>query len=62
MTAAGLAVAAVGLASGLIGVRAAVGQICGLECVGMLVAMLARLDVYAGSGPHHHAADAVHPA
>jgi hypothetical protein len=54
MALAGLAAVALG---GLVGLYSAsevqVGTIFGIECVGMLVAMLARLDLYTGRTGHH---------
>jgi hypothetical protein len=55
MTLIGVAVVVVVASLGVIpAATVAVGTVCGLECAGMLVAMLFRLDLYTGRTEHHH--------
>ena len=59
MCAAGIAVVVVAFALGLVSARlVSAGTLCGLECVGMFVAMLVRYDVYSGKTGHHMASAA----
>lgn len=62
MSVAGLVVVFVAASLGLVSASTvAVGSVCGLACLGMLVAMLFRLDLYTGR-TGHHAGHAAHRA
>ena len=53
MCAAGIVAVIVAAGLGLVSASAvAIGSLCGLECVGMLIAMLFRLDLYTGRTGH----------
>jgi hypothetical protein len=57
MCAAGMAVVIIAIALGLVSATlVSAGTLCGLECVGMFVAMLFRYDLYSGKTGHHHMA------
>ena len=58
MCVAGMVVVLAAVALGLVSpTLVSAGAVCGLECVGMLVAMLLRYDLYAGKTGHHHMAN-----
>ena len=56
MCAAGIAVVIAAAGLGLVSATlVSVGTLCGLECLGMFVAMLFRYDLYSGKTGHHMA-------